>query len=121
VKLPHTGGALLRGDRIATIWKRRLVVSDLHGRTLLSRPVAAGAELSDFDGDRAAYAVETRLHLLRLKDGRDVALRLRGQFGYATAKLSGGGLFYTYNTRAPQAGRAGFVSAAAVQTLLRGN
>ena len=121
VKLPHTGGALLRGHRIATIWKRRLVVSDLHGRTLLSRPVAAGAELADFDGDRVAYAVETRLHLLRLKDGRDVALRLRRQFGYAAAMFSGGGLFYTYNTRAAQAGRAGFLSAKAVQTLLRGN
>jgi hypothetical protein len=118
--LPHPGGALLRSGRIATIAKQRLVVSDLHGRTLLSRPVAAGATLADFDGDRAVYAVETRLHLLRVKDGRDVALRLRGQFGYATAKLSSGGLFYTYNTRAAKAGRAGYVSAAAVRALLRG-
>jgi hypothetical protein len=120
LRLPHTGGALLRGGRIATISKRQLILSDFRGRKLLSRRVAAGAQLADFDGDRVVYAVETRLHLLRVKDGRDVALRLPGQFGYATAKLSRGGLFYTYNTRAAEVGRAGFVSAAAVRALLRG-
>lgn len=120
MRLPHNGGAVLRGNRIATIRKRRLVVSDLNGRTLLSRPVVAGAQLSDFDGRRVVYAVETRLHLLRVRDGRDVELRLRGQFGYATAKLSQGGLFYAYNTRAARAGRAGYVSAKAVGALFRG-
>ena len=120
LQLPHAGGALLRAEKIATIAKRKLIVSDLRGRTLLSRPVAAGAQLADFDGDRVVYGVETRLHLLRVKDGRDVGLRLRGQFGYATAKLSRGGLFYAYNTTTAKAGRAGFVSAAAVRAVLRG-
>jgi hypothetical protein len=119
LRLHHGGGAVLRGNRIATIWRRRLIVSDLHGRTLLSRAVDAGAQLSDFDGDRVVYAVETRLHLLRVQDGHDVALRFRGQFGYANARLSRGGLFYTYNTRTAKAGRAGYVSASGVRTLLR--
>ncbi len=120
LRLPHGGGAVLRGKRIAAISRRRLIVSDLHGRTLLSRPVGVGAQLSDFDGDRVVYAVETRLHLLRVQDGRDVALRFRGQFGYANARLSRGGLFYTYNTRTAKAGRAGYVSAKAVGALLQG-
>jgi hypothetical protein len=119
LRLPHSGGAVLHGNRIAIIGRRRLIVSDLHGRTLLSRPVVAGGQLSDFDGGRVVYAVETRLHLLRVQDGRDVELRLRGQFGYASAKLSHGGLFYAYNTRAARAGRAGYVSAKAVRALLR--
>ena len=118
--LPHGGGALMRGGRIAAISKRRLVVTDLRGHRLLTRTVAAGAHLEDVDAGLAVYSVETRLHLLRLADGRDVALRLRGQFGYASAELSQGGLFYAYNVDSGTAGRAGFVSAARVRKLLAG-
>lgn len=120
LRLPHDGGALLRSGRIATISKRRLTVSAPSGRTILTRRVRAGAHLDDFDGGYVVYSVETRLHLLRLGDGRDVALRLRGQFGYAHAKLSSGGLFLAYDTNGGSRGLAGFVSPAAVRALLEG-
>jgi hypothetical protein len=116
VRLAHDGGALLRGGRLAAITKRRLVVADLDGRTLASRPVEAGARLEDFAGPLVVYSAGTRLHLLRLRDGRDLRLRLRGQFGYAHARLADGALFYAY-TRANGMGRAGYVSAAAVRGL----
>jgi len=120
LKLPHGGGALMRGGQIAAISKRRLVVSDLGGHRVLTRTVGAGAHLEDVDAGLVVYSVETRLHLLRLADGRDVALRLRGQFGYASAQLWRGGLFYAYNVANGRAGRAGFVSAAGVRKLLAG-
>jgi hypothetical protein len=115
--LAHDGGAVLHGDRIATIANRRVVLTDLHGRRVLTRSVVRGARIEDFDGKVVVYSVETRLHVLRIVDGRDVALRLRGQFGYARARLSGDGLFYAYNAQRGQTGRAGFVL---VRALLRG-
>jgi hypothetical protein len=121
LKLPHAGGALLRGTRIATVANHRLVVSDLRGKPLRTRPVAGGATLIDTDGSIVVYAVETQLHLLRLSDGRDVHLRFKNQFGYVSAKLSGGGLFYAYNQAGTsKPGHAGYLSAAAVVALIRG-
>lgn len=120
VKRPHDGGAALRGGRVATIAGRTLTIGDLHGRTLLTRRVAAGARLEDFDGRLAVYSVETRLHLLRLGDGRDVRLGLRGQFGYAHARLSGGALFYAYDQRTGRLGHAAYLDAPHVQALFRG-
>lgn len=122
LKIPHVGGALLRGSRIASIASHRLVLSNLHGKALRSRPVAGDATLMDASADLAVYSVGIRLHLLRLRDGRDITLRFKGQFGYASAKLSNGGLFYAYNVSggSSKPGRAGFVSAAGVQTMLRG-
>lgn len=111
---PHEGGALLRVGRLGVITRRHIVIADLQGRGRVTRTVAAGARLEDFDDAYAVYAVETRLHVLRLRDGRDVALRLRGQFGYASAQLSGGRLFYAYNTRGGTAGRAGVVDTASL-------
>jgi hypothetical protein len=97
------------------------VLSNLHGRAVRSRPVVGDATLADASADLVAYAVGIRLHLLRLSDGRDVTLRFKGQFGYASAKLWRGGLFYAYNiSGSSKPGRAGFVSAAGVQALLRG-
>lgn len=121
LKLPHAGGALLRGDRIATIANHRLVMSDLRGKTVRTRPIVGDATLIDTDGALVVYAVETQLHLLRLSDGRDVRLRFKSQFGYASAKLSGGGLFYAYNQAGTsKPGDAGYLSAAAVRALFRG-
>lgn len=119
LKLSHVGGALLRGARIASIANHRLVLSDLRGRAVRTRPVAGDATLVDVQGDLVVYSVGTRLHLLRLGDGRDVALRFKGQFGYASAKLWGGSLFYAYNGSSGKPGHAGFVSAAGVRALLR--
>lgn len=120
LKIPHLGGALLRGTNIASIANHRFVLSDLHGKAVRKRPVVGDATLVDLEGGLVVYSVGIRLHLLRLGDGRDVTLRFKGQFGYASAKLSRGGFFYTYNVRgSSKPGRAGFVSAAAVRTLLR--
>ena len=114
--LPHAGGALMRGGRLAAISGRRLTIADLTGRVVRTSTVARGAHLEDFDGTHAIYSVETRLHLLRLSDGRDVRLRLRNQFGYAHARLDGNGLFYAYTVQGGT-GRAGYV--ASVEPLLR--
>ena len=114
----HDGGALLHGGRVASLAGRLLTVSSVGGKPLVTRTVAAGAHLEDLDGGLAVYSVETRLHLLRLGDGKDVALRLRGQFGYAHARLSGGALFYAYNQRAGKLGHAGYLAPAAVRALL---
>jgi hypothetical protein len=120
VRRVHDGGAVLRGGRVATIEGRRLVVGGLRGRPQLTRTVAADAHLEDLDGGLVLYSVETQLHLLRLSDGKDVVLRLRRQFGYAHARLSNGSLFYAYNQRSGRLGHAGFLSSAAVRSLLRG-
>ncbi len=114
----HEGGALMRDRRIASISGRRLVVGNLAGRTIRTRTVAAGAHLEDVDGGLVVYSVETRLHLLRLSDGRDVRLRLRRQFGYAHARVSNGALFYAYNQRSGRLGHAGFIDPAGVLGLL---
>lgn len=120
VKRPHEGGSLMRGGRVATLAGRRLVLSNLHGRTLLTRTIAAGARLEDLDGGLLVYSVETRLHLLRLSDSRDVKLKFQRQFGYAHARLSGGALFYAYNQQTGKLGHAGYLDAARVRALLGG-
>ena len=111
VRARHEGGAALAGARVATI----------DGRTLRlgarRYTVAAGARLEDVATRYAVYAVETQLHLLRLRDGRDVRLRLRGQFGYAHARLAGDALYCAYNGRAGRLGHAGYLAPAAVRTL----
>jgi hypothetical protein len=118
--IPHLGGALLRGSRIASLASDRVVLSDLHGKTVRTRPVSGDATLVDVEGNLVVYSVETQLHLLRLSDGRDIRLRFTSQFGYASAKLWHGGLFYAYNqTSGSKPGHAGYLSAAAVQALLR--
>ena len=121
LRRPHDGGAVLRAGRVATIDGRRLVVTGIDGKRATSRTVAAGAHLDDFEGGYVLYSAETRLHLLRLSDGRDVALRLRNQFGYVDARLSGGAMFYTYDQRSgTMPGHAGYLDAAAVRALLKG-
>jgi hypothetical protein len=120
VQRPHAGGAVLRGGRLATIQGTRLLVGGIHGKPNLTRTVAAGAHLDDLDGGLVLYSVETKLHLLRLADGKDVVLRLRRQFGYAHVGLWHGALFYAYNQQAGKLGHAGYVAAPAVSALLRG-
>jgi len=120
VKLPHEGGALLRGDSIASIANHRFVLSDLRGRAVRARHVAGDGSLVDMQDGLVVYSVGTRLHLLRLSDGRDVALRFKGQFGYASAKFSRGSLFYAYNSiGSAKPGHAGVITAAGVSALLR--
>jgi hypothetical protein len=117
----HEGGAIMRDGRVATIAGRRLVVSGVDGKRTAVRTVAAGAHLDDVQGGYALYSVETRLHLLRLSDGKDLVLRLRNQFGYVHARLWDGAIFYSYNQRAgSMPGHAGYVDAAGVRALFRG-
>lgn len=121
LRRPHDGGAVLRDGRVATIAGRRLVVTGVDGKRASVRTVAAGAHLDDLGGGYVLYSVETRLHLLRLSDGKDVALRLRKQFGYVHARLWGGAIFYSYNERSGRMpGHAGYVDAAGVRALLKG-
>jgi hypothetical protein len=121
LRRPHEGGAVLRGAHVATINGRRLVVSGLDGKRPTARTVAAGAHLDDLEGGYVLYSVETRLHLLRLSDGKDVVLRLRNQFGYVHARLWGGAMFYSYNQQGgPKPGHAGYVDPAGVRALLKG-
>ena len=123
LKIPHVGGALLRGSRIASIASHRFVLSNLHGKALRSRPVVGDATL-----------MEQRRRSRRLQPSGSGCISsvsataatsrcgFKGQFGYASAKLSHGGLFYAYNVGggSSKPGRAGFVSAAGVQAMLRG-
>jgi hypothetical protein len=113
----HDEGALLRGGRVATINEGRLVVSGIRGGSRLVRRLAARAHLEDLDGGLVLYSLGTRLHLLRLGDGKDVPLRLSGQYGYANARFWRGAVFYAYNL-ASGVGRAGFVDARGVRALL---
>jgi hypothetical protein len=120
VKRPHEGGALMRGGRVATLSGRHLVLSDLHGRAQVTRTIAAGSRLEDLDGALLVYSVETRLHLFRLSDSRDVKLRFPRQFGYAHARLASGALFYAYNERTGKLGHAGYLDPVRVRALLGG-
>jgi len=113
VRAPHEGGAALAGGAVATLDGRTLRIGAR--RFTLAR----GARLEDVGGGYAVYGVETQLHLLRLRDGRDVRLRLRGQFGYAHARLADGALFYAYNRSGGSLGRAGYLAPAAVRALFR--
>jgi len=121
LRRPHDGGAAMRDGRVATINGRRLVVTGLDGKRPVVRTLAAGAHLDDLGEGYVLYSVETRVHLLRLSDGKDVVLRLRNQFGYVHARLWGGALFYSYNQQGgAKPGHAGYVDPAGVRALFKG-
>jgi Tol biopolymer transport system component len=115
----HGGGAVLRGDRVYTVQDGRLTVRDLSGSVEGTRDLVAGAQLEDASGDLVLYTAASRLHLLRLTDGKDDALRLPGQFLRAWARFSAdGGILYAYNAFAPQGYWTGYVPASSVNALL---
>ena len=100
-------GALLDYDAITGTllhqWPMPLVLNSggLCGTYLCGR---AELRLQDVENGLAAYILDGRLHLLRLRDGADVAV------GPATAvQLGDIGLFYAYNGAAPYVGRIRFV------------
>jgi hypothetical protein len=115
----HRGGAVLAGLRVVSLDAGRLVVRGLSGRVVARRTLPPDAELRDADGELVVYSSADRLHLLRLADGRDVALRLPGQTGPALARLSDRGLFVLHTALAAKPGVLGFVPAARVDALLR--
>jgi dipeptidyl aminopeptidase/acylaminoacyl peptidase len=119
IRDPHRGGAVLAGLRVVTLDAGRLVVRGLSGRVVLRRELPPDAELHAADGELVVYSSADRLHLLRLADGRAVALRLPGQSGPALARLSREGLFVASTALAPRPGVLSFVPAARLDALLR--
>jgi hypothetical protein len=72
----------------------------------------AGLRLADYQSGIAVYVVGRAVHLLRLADRRDVAIRAPG-VGPVHAQLEPAGLFYSYSPDAsPGRGRVAFVPGA---------
>jgi Tol biopolymer transport system component len=130
-------------DRVLRTWKlaRGIVNARLRGRALAVQhrqsldiyDTATGAKrqtlplasdggsrpfLLDVQGDLVVYATGGAIHLVRLSDGRDVALDLPGAAPWLDARLEPSGLFVTWNQmyrRRP--GRMAFVP---MRTVLQG-
>jgi hypothetical protein len=117
----HEGGALLRGSQIVRITAKHVVLSNLTGKAVVSRSVVGvNPTLVDMGNGLVVYNAGTRLHLLRLSDGRDVGLRFKNQISTADAKLWQGGLYYGFTSSGVgRPGHAGYISAAGVQALLK--
>jgi hypothetical protein len=119
--LRHSGGAVLRGSRLITFENRVLTTSDLNGQTQLQRTLPAGASLGDAHGDLVLYTARMRLHLLRLGDGRDIALQLPEQISEALARFdSAGGIVVGYDTPDKLVGRIDYLQPDMVAALIRG-
>jgi len=72
-------------------------------------PLSGGApRLEDLDSGIAVYISDAYVHVLRLADGRDVALPSLGTS--PQAQIEPAGLFYSYNVSDPTyAGRVAFI------------
>ncbi len=137
VRLLSTRGGVLRTWRL----RRGIVNARLRGRTLAvqhdvsldvydaatgakrqTRPLASDEGLRPFlldvQGDLVVYATGGAIHLLRLSDGRDVALDLPGAAPWLDARLEPTGLFVTWNQMyAHRPGRMAFVP---LRTVIQG-
>jgi Tol biopolymer transport system component len=119
LSISNAYGALFRDGKIATVDDAgNLAVHDLAGQPPLLRPLPTGAQLEDISGDLVLLDIQSRQHLLRLSDGRDVTLRLPGQFLWAWACFDAGGIDYAYNTFGPVSHRLGYLAPESVTTLL---
>ena len=79
----------------------------------------AALRLEDFQAGIAVYTLGGAVHLLRLSDGRDVAIRPPG-LGPVHAQLEPSGLFYSYRAAgSPGRGRVAFMPLAAVLARFR--
>lgn len=75
--------------------------------------------LLDVQGDLVVYETGGAIHLLRLSDGRDKALRLPGAAPYLDAQLEPAGLFVSWNQMyARRQGRVGFIPLRAIAARL---
>jgi dipeptidyl aminopeptidase/acylaminoacyl peptidase len=110
---------------LVVLARGRLRVYDLISsrlvRTLPLRVTAnKTAALEDVRGGLAVYLTGAAIHLLRLSDGRDVALYAPGQGIQLHAKLEKRGLFYAYNEiHAPPGARLVFVPNARLRRAFR--
>jgi Tol biopolymer transport system component len=119
----HIDNARLRGRALAVQHRRSLDVYDASTgakKQALELASDGGSRpfLLDVQSDLVVYATGGAIHLLRLSDGRDVALDLTGAAPLLDARLEPSGLFVTWNqmySRRP--GRMAFVP---MRTVLRG-
>jgi hypothetical protein len=94
--------ARLRGRALAVQHGRSLDIYDTStGARRQTLPLASDGGsrpfLLDVQGDLAVYATGGAIHLVRLSDGRDVALDLPGAAPWLDARLEPRGLFVTWN------------------------
>lgn len=137
VRLHSTRGRVLRswalGRGIVNARLRGRALAVQHGQSLDVYDTSTGAKrqtlplashggsrpfLLDVQRDLVVYVTGGAIHLLRVSDGRDVALDLPGAAPWLDARLEPSGLFVTWNqmyNRRP--GRMAFVP---VRTVLRG-
>jgi Tol biopolymer transport system component len=99
---PHIDNARLRGTALAVQHGQSLDVYDTStGAKKQALPLASDggsrAFLFDVQGDLVVYGTGGAIHLLRLSDGRDVALDLPGAAPSLDARLEPSGLFVTWN------------------------
>ncbi len=107
-------GAALSGSTLAVLRDAALEVYDT-GTGVLEKtlPLAAGAELTDLQGDLAVYLAGTAVHVVDLQTGED-ALFSASPAGPVDAELEAGGLTYAYNVSGAKLGRVVFVPLATV-------
>jgi Tol biopolymer transport system component len=116
----HDGGALLRGSQVFIVHDGVLAVRDFAGQVQSTRHLPKDPELEDVSGSLVLYSAASRLHLLRVSDGKDITLRIPGQFLHAWARFADdGGIFYGYNTFAAQGYWIAYVPAG-IMSALRG-
>lgn len=96
VSAPGHGAAQLQGRDLVV--QSGLTLADYdagNGALLHEWPLPADARLEDVQDGTAVYVTATDVHLLRLADGRDVAIHPPGH-GALHAQLEPAGLFYSY-------------------------
>jgi Tol biopolymer transport system component len=97
--IPRDGGVVLRGSQLYSLSDGLLAIRDLNGTIELQRRIPADAGLEDAHDNLVLYGEGWRLHLLRLDDGRDIALHIPGQLSFAWARFdTDGAMVAAYNT-----------------------
>jgi hypothetical protein len=107
----------LSGNTLVVMRERTLRIYDITtGRRTRSWALETGGDakpqLLDAEGNFAVYLAGIAIHLVRLTDGRDLALAIENQADGGGADLEPEGLFYAYNessTKKP--GRVAFIAA----------
>jgi hypothetical protein len=111
----------LQGGALAVLTKSRTleVYSAATGQRRATWPVKAGAARLDVASGRAVYSVWRTVHLLRLADGKDVALPAAPRT-VAGLAIESPGIVYAYNTvkGAKEVGNLAFVQMAKATSLL---
>ena len=89
----------LRKDYVVVLTKTKSIeIFDARtGAAVRTLPVAAGASKLDVYGGVAAYAAGRAVHVLRLLDGKDVALATAPR-AIAGLEIEASGIVYAYNT-----------------------